>query len=559
MKPEIEEKIKRILPLLPTNAPSGVLDAAINREVVKGNGFVFKVDYRPGDNGRREKCVKVKCSACGGAVKYGYVSLVALEDTNRVCGYSSRYYGKYGFRTSEFRKNGDTHVCELCGYGGTVYNTGKVPTTLDEGYMSTAHNIDGSLVLLQWRIKRILTKDATITHHVHGYDGLALVGGNLVLLRKYYKYFTTERLLADWEYKKKYQHDFGKLSKDQFVDLTPGLLDSTTAAKSALCEYLTNGGCRTSEYLTVWLKYPHIENLARQGYCRLLDDLISRAASYYYGGGFRISAFNRSNLLNMREKKPDRMLGICKTERYAASAGLELFCFFKKLKNEYGVTLNDTELTACYRLGTKNIETLLEKEDIIKPRKLITYLVEQSTKRAHIRASDMIDYLNMLIAYHGRIPPSLIYPNDLHAAHDDYDRKLEVLKQEHLKRGFAEQYEKMKGLEYHSDGLMIRPCANQDELNAEGKTLCHCVARYADSHSKGECCIFFIRREDAPDVPFYTLELRDGRINQNRGKNNCGETPEVITFKAKWFDFIKKKENKNAKRRNKSTGANASA
>lgn len=558
MKKSVEEKVKKILPLLPTKTPDGVVDAAISRGVVKGEGFVFRVDYRTGEDGKREKCVKVKCSCCGASVKYDYVDLAAPSDANHVCGYASSYYGKYGFKTREVRKNGDTHVCELCGYGGTVYNTSKVPTTLDEGYMSTAHNIDGSLVLLQWRIKRILTKDATITHHTHGFDGLALVDGSLVLLRKYYMYFTSERLLAEWEYKKIYKHDFGKLSLKHFVGISTMLVDRTTAAKSALFDYLDNGGCKVSEYLSVWLKYPSVENLVRQGHCRLIDDLISRACAYYYGGGFKISGFNRSATINFREKKPDKMLGISKPERYAVTGGLELFEFYKKLKSEYGVTLSDDELTACYRLGTSNIERLLENEQI-RAHKLVSYLVEQSKINAHIRAVDMIDYLNMLIKYHGRIPPSLIYPEDLKKSHDDYDRKLEVLKQEHLKKGFIEQFEKMKVFEWHSDGLLIRPCKDQDELNNEGKTLHHCVARYADSHSTGECCIFFIRRESQPDEPYYTLELKDGKIVQNRGLNNCGETKEIIDFKNKWFDFINRKRDKNARIRNKRTGASAGA
>ena len=45
-----------------------------------------------------------------------------------------------------------------------------------------------------------------------------------------------------------------------------------------------------------------------------------------------------------------------------------------------------------------------------------------------------------------------------------------------------------------------------------------------------------VRREDAPDAPWYTLELdmKDLKVLQNRGKCNCEETQEVKVFVALW-------------------------
>ncbi len=54
---------------------------------------------------------------------------------------------------------------------------------------------------------------------------------------------------------------------------------------------------------------------------------------------------------------------------------------------------------------------------------------------------------------------------------------------------------------------MIRPCADENELIAEGKALHHCVANYAQDHAEGKTAIFFIRKTSAPDEPFYTLEF----------------------------------------------------
>ena len=46
---------------------------------------------------------------------------------------------------------------------------------------------------------------------------------------------------------------------------------------------------------------------------------------------------------------------------------------------------------------------------------------------------------------------------------------------------------------------------------------------------KGETMIFFIRRKEAPEKPYYTLEWH-GKVVQCRGSHNCDMTPEVKAF-----------------------------
>lgn len=69
-------------------------------------------------------------------------------------------------------------------------------------------------------------------------------------------------------------------------------------------------------------------------------------------------------------------------------------------------------------------------------------------------------------------------------------------------------------------GLMIRPCATHGEIIKEGKILIHCVATYAKSYAEGKTSIFFIRKISEPDIPYYTLEFKNGKVAQNRGLRN---------------------------------------
>ena len=80
------------------------------------------------------------------------------------------------------------------------------------------------------------------------------------------------------------------------------------------------------------------------------------------------------------------------------------------------------------------------------------------------------------------------------------------------------------------------------EIKEEGRTLHHCVGAYVERVAKGETMILFIRKETAPDVPYFTLEYRDGKVIQCRGKNNCGMTKDVKAF-VKAFERKIKEEN----------------
>jgi hypothetical protein len=53
--------------------------------------------------------------------------------------------------------------------------------------------------------------------------------------------------------------------------------------------------------------------------------------------------------------------------------------------------------------------------------------------------------------------------------------------------------------------------------------------------ANGETAIFFIRRLDSPDTPFYTLELKGKKITQCRTKNNKPYNGQVKEFAETWL------------------------
>ena len=87
---------------------------------------------------------------------------------------------------------------------------------------------------------------------------------------------------------------------------------------------------------------------------------------------------------------------------------------------------------------------------------------------------------------------------------------------------------------FSKEGLAVIAPKTVQEIVNEGHTLHHCVHFYAERVVEGECIILFIRKADNIDEPFYTVEIRDNRVIQIRGKYNCGPTDEMKHFLSLW-------------------------
>ena len=68
------------------------------------------------------------------------------------------------------------------------------------------------------------------------------------------------------------------------------------------------------------------------------------------------------------------------------------------------------------------------------------------------------------------------------------------------------------------------------------------MATYARNHAEGRTAILFIRRTEAPDQPFFTLEFDEKakKVRQNRGLRNCDRTPEVREFEKAWLNHVRR-------------------
>ncbi|MCM1194142.1 MAG: PcfJ domain-containing protein [Acetatifactor muris] len=117
-----------------------------------------------------------------------------------------------------------------------------------------------------------------------------------------------------------------------------------------------------------------------------------------------------------------------------------------------------------------------------------------------------------------------IYPRSLAGCHDKMTEESNKRKDELYIKRKQNQYGRIKErcakLEkkyvYSSGGLVIRPARDAGEIIMEGRTLHHCVGSdsYLKKHNEGKSVILFLRREETPDEPYITVEVRGSSVVQ---------------------------------------------
>lgn len=130
----------------------------------------------------------------------------------------------------------------------------------------------------------------------------------------------------------------------------------------------------------------------------------------------------------------------------------------------------------------------------------------------------------------------ILFPKDLEAAHERTMAQIDFEKNKADQEKFQKAVDRLEKYAWQQGGLLIRPARAQKELAEEGAALRHCVGGYIQRMAEGETAIFFIRKTDAPDTPYFTLELQQKRVVQCRTAHNVSyaQYPEVLAFVREW-------------------------
>ena len=545
---DYEKELAATVAVLPQEPPAETIQTLIDRGCLKGDALVYKCAWMPRENGKKEKVVEAHCTACGATM---YLPYEKLEEP---CNYRYVYRAPYGFREPHHNELVYHRLDVLCPACDAQVNVRHISSFCGEtdGLAHTAcmsvHEVRGHLCLLKWDIFKNTDKNGKVIIHKHKLEGFIVIGKRKFRVCGYTKSNMCSGHYHDWEIRKTYTEKFGAVSKLIVIQFHRKTVYGTECENSALHEFMNQckGYCRPTVYLRLWLKYPQLENLVRAGFGKMLGSLIEESMSgRYYSDKETVNEERIKNFLDLKKVKPSDILKITKQEiPVVKNYDIDTFRLYRFLKKDHGIRLTDEYVKMVAQIKPKSLLEFFSqwKVPIIHT---INYLYK---KRLEPGASSLIDpkyltdYWNMLQVVYGEIPDSLRYPKDLVFAHDEVLK----LQTEKLERETSEMIEAQAKIyedyafEDEALHLMIRPVQSQQELIDEGRVLNHCVARYADDVAKGKTMIFFIRSTDEPETPYFTLELKNGVVQQNRGEHNCGRTEEVKKFEEEWLEYIQK-------------------
>lgn len=296
----------------------------------------------------------------------------------------------------------------------------------------------------------------------------------------------------------------------------------------------------TATYLKALIHYPKLEVLFKLGFYHLTSDLIYRR--------------DPAALLDCSRRKPHEILRVWSedvNDLRDNSCGMgELQEYQKYRKKGISSKTREEIFSWLNRYDLRNDHDVLALMSRMTLHKLFRYAEEQftllhsrKTARGGMRYESMYrildeyqDYLRMCGQQNYDMKSSFVlYPRDLQQAHDRLSARIKAKLNAKQRRSFMAAYRNiMAHLDFELEGMTIVYPQKLEDIEAEGNSLHHCVGSYTSSVAEKKCIILFLRQTANPEKSFYTIEVRDRKVAQVRGMQNCAPTLEVNQFMAAW-------------------------
>lgn len=311
------------------------------------------------------------------------------------------------------------------------------------------------------------------------------------------------------------------------------VLDGTPFKYCAMADLQNNtdGPIQHTRLLERFERYPFIEYMIKMRLYRLTNE--------YLENPYEAD-------LDYKQKRPDRLLKLPKdkiNELIRIDGGIHALLRMRvEITMKRSFTAEEAGIIDRYKVS---LTSLLEIEQYTGMTKFLRYLKKQLRNRkvSGNFINDWKDYIRMLQADGLELTTANMYPRSLKAEHDKMAAAIKTMKDNEKNEKYKQmvtQYKEQYSFAYK--GLFIMVPESLEDIVKEGNEQHHCVASYVDLVAAGGTCILLVRKEEAPDKPFYTMEIQDIRIVQCRGKYNEDQTPEVKKFLARFKKEIEKRK-----------------
>ena len=502
---------------------------------------------------------------------------------------------KTGFCTncaahSKFERLRNRHYlkCPKCGHIIEARTYKTVPTYTSRFFM-WFQKCEGGFLLRTFRLNRINPRsvDETVTipeEHFYEYLCISMIDGEERWLEKRYfydeewktpeecdrwylnrSYGATKNYLApycDYDRNERRLRDNRK-ELDYYLPATYGSekewIDISDFTLRYIKDYVAiDDGLDMFRLERRLKRHPQIEGLYKNGFEALADDMLYE--TYWYG-------YDR---LDSKEMELHKFLKIKKeTLRLLMESGENTIIQIEGIEalqrlEETDVKQEDLITTLHAFANHRDIREMTQLAERLEIRfvKLYKYLAGKDDGY-HVKQSILntySDYIDM--CYQERIDMTNtfnLFPKDIVTAHDsllliEEERKAKEAKKaaEAKDEALAASVKKLvKRFTLEDDAFIIRPATSATEIVMEGQAQHNCVGRagYIDKMIKHKCMILFLRKKEAPDESFYTVETdMRGNLKQAYAKNNR-KTEDYEKVIKPLLDKLKKKVQKDVKKR----------
>ena len=437
--------------------------------------------------------------------------------------------------------HGKIGICPRCKREITYKSSGKINTLATDYYkVQLVQNIDGGIVVRHFDARKRWKGTIKAELYLHEDTRTLIMDGT--------------KWQYSWELYKNIEHrwcrsDYRNYGNWRGGRIYPGNmyhLSKTGLVHSSLPLVLKHNKKITNAVVD-WLdaeKYdPNIERCAKAGLYRLTGEMVK----------------NDRMIKNRRATELTKALGIdrMRLSRLVAHDGGSLYLsYLQREKVDNTIYPDDILLDLVEKhIGLPSLKIMLDHMTLVKA---YNYLVRQSDPSDKNPMSQALttynDYMNMAERLKMDISSEQIYkPKDLKKAHT---KVIDLLSQagwektaQDASKKFpkvSEELPRLSKYEYKGSAYQIVAPRTITDIVREGSLLGHCIHTcdfYYQRIETKESFIMFLRKNDDPEKPWYTLEVEpSGNIRQKRTvvDNQNDDLKAAVPFLHEWQQWLQK-------------------
>ena len=364
---------------------------------------------------------------------------------------------------------------------------------------------------------------------------------NFFYTGEYYNDYRTEPAEAKWELRKSCRDRINVYSLSSKVKLAhANIKQIQKAVKGHALQYVFDSMkwamqeiWRQVDVMQILSKYPlQIEYLAKSGFKGIVINAIRSSAGL--GAAFNLRGHTLKEIL--RGKIPRSDMEYIKANNIDIQT-LQRYQKIRKHPMGAGIDMQTVKET-LYICEMMDIEEVM---DHVKLRKALLYLKKVNPEYYY---NTRLGYIFSIYADYLRDCEELemdftekatLFPKNLEELHVKLQDQIKRKKDEEAERKWIEKRKKLKAkYSFKADGYVIVVPPKINDLIREGKDMHNCVGGYISRVASGQTDVVYIRDVTEVDKSLGTMEIRDGRIIQARGKYNKDLPKEVQDFVEKF-------------------------